>query len=186
MCGGTHGVMQIVDGLERSRLTHWQSKRLAVIWVGLGLVLAGCPRPPGGTVSPAATSQATVVSAPAPTARPPSPGTAAAPDVIIGTPRANGPLTKEAIYQVVHGSYRAELVRCYHETLAKKPSVQGRIMLSLAIDKSGAVSESSIESDSAQEDELERCFAAVGKQMRFPPSTSLTVAGIPTVFVIEP
>lgn len=164
----------------------WDHPRVRGTCLAMALILTACPRPPGGGGAPTLVPRATPAPAPAPALSPAGPDVAAASDVIIGTPQIIGPLPKETIYQTVQGRYRPELVRCYQETLAKKPGVQGRIMLRLVIAPSGAVTEAFIESDSAQEDGLERCFASVGQHMRFPPPPGLTVVNVPLVFTVDP
>jgi hypothetical protein len=84
-----------------------------------------------------------------------------------GEATITGGLAREIVVRIVKRHMNA-LRFCYERVLIKNPSVKGRLVIKLTIDKTGAVSEAIEASSTLSESEVSACVVSRFKQMQFP------------------
>ncbi len=78
-----------------------------------------------------------------------------------------GPLTPDVIKDVV-GEHRAEARRCYEAAAAKRPRLNGKVVVRFRIGLDGKVSEAAVASSSLNELGVETCLVTSAKGWLFP------------------
>lgn len=92
----------------------------------------------------------------------------AGPDVRAEAPVTQGKIDPQAVQNAMRGSF-AKLGQCYDVSLAKTPTLTGRLPIRFVIERSGRVSRAEVTADATIHDvELERCIVAHIKMLTFP------------------
>lgn len=86
----------------------------------------------------------------------------------IEDPRYNGRVDPTVVQKIVRSSFD-HLRKCYENTLAKSPTLSGRLVLRFVIMRDGSVSHAEVAPESMVRDEdLERCVLAKISRLKFP------------------
>ena len=92
----------------------------------------------------------------------------------------------EKIQSVVR-PHKDEIVRCYRKAVYKNPSLKGRLVVEMHIDKMGRSRFLGVTEDSLKAEDVTRCIFGVLKQLAYPiPDKNACVVLYPFVFSASP
>jgi TonB family protein len=96
-----------------------------------------------------------------------------------GTAVVRGALDKDAIRHVIR-THIGDVKRCYEQTAANDPKLQGRVVVKFTIATTGDVTSSSIERSTTKNDAVDGCVAQATKTWKFPqPKRGIVVVSYP-------
>jgi len=100
--------------------------------------------------------------------------------------RPAGACSVEKIQSAVR-PHKDEIVRCYRKAVYKNPSLKGRLVVEMHIDKMGRSRFLGVTEDSLKEEKVTRCIFGVLKQLAYPiPDKNSCVVLYPFVFSASP
>ena len=100
-------------------------------------------------------------------AQAPTPAPGVNPTMTEGVPTVSGSMDKEIVRRIVKRN-RAQIRSCYEKSLARNPTLSGKIMLQLIIAPAGTVTEAKVVQTTVNDAELEACVASRAKNWAFP------------------
>jgi len=100
--------------------------------------------------------------------------------------RPPGPCSVEKIQAIVR-PHRDEVVRCYRKAVYKNPSLRGRLVVEMHIDKAGSARFLGVTEDKLGDEDVTRCIFGVLKKLAYPiPEKNSCAVLYPFVFSAGP
>jgi TonB family protein len=92
---------------------------------------------------------------------------ARAPEIVLAPPTTRGTLDKEIIRRVVR-SHLNEIRFCYEQSLLRRPSLSGRVVVQFTIAPTGRVLVSALQSSTIAEPALSSCVVEATRRWEYP------------------